>query len=71
MVWRAPTLASAPHSGGVRGPGDPMRLQLAVVRDRHEELGFELGLVEAGESASGVSRLEVRRRKESVETKGG
>ena len=42
-------------------------VQLAVVRDRHEELGFELRLVKAGEGASSVSRLEVRRRKESIE----
>ena len=40
--------------------------QRAVVRDRHEELGLELGLVEAGEGAAGVCRLEVRRRQESV-----
>ena len=33
--------------------------QRAVVRDRHEELGLELGLVEAGEGASSVRRLEV------------
>ena len=38
-------------------------VQLAVVRDRHEELGLELGLVEAGEGASRVSRLEMRRGK--------
>ena len=51
------------HLGGALLGHVEEGVQLAVVRDRHEELGLELGLVEAGEGASRVSRLEMRRGK--------